>query len=63
MAEEVLLKVPEAAQLMRVSRAKAYGLVRSRQIPVTTITGSVRVPRERLLQWLDARTTNGDETA
>jgi excisionase family DNA binding protein len=63
MPEQVLLKVPEAAELMRVSRSKAYALVRMRAIPTTTIGHSIRVPRDRLLAWLEARTAPGDGTA
>ena len=60
MERPVLLRVAEAAALMAVSRTKAYELARSRAIPTVVVGRSIRVPRERLLAWLDDRTTGGE---
>lgn len=54
------LTIAEAAAVLRVSRSKAYALARSRTIPVVAIGHSIRVPRARLLAWLDARTDPGE---
>jgi excisionase family DNA binding protein len=54
------LTVTEAAAVLRVSRSKASALARSRTIPVVAISHSIRVPRARLLAWLDARTDPGE---
>jgi excisionase family DNA binding protein len=58
--EPQVLTVSEAATVMRVSRSKAYALARSRTIPVVAIGHSIRVPRARLLAWLEARTDPGE---
>jgi excisionase family DNA binding protein len=56
-----LITPGEAATLMRVSRSKAYQLARARTIPVVVIGHSIRIPRARLLAWLDARTDPGEQ--
>ena len=49
-----LLKVEEAAALLRISRAKAYEMAASGELPgVVRIGRSLRVSRRRLLAWLD----------
>ena len=55
-----LITPGEAAALMRVSRSKAYQLARSRTIPVVLIGHSIRIPRARLLDWIEARTCPGE---
>jgi excisionase family DNA binding protein len=55
-----LVTLAEAAALMRVSRSKAYALARSRTIPVVVIGHSIRIPRARLLAWIEARTDPGE---
>jgi excisionase family DNA binding protein len=54
------LTITEAASVLRVSRSQAYALARRRTIPVVMIGHSVRVPRARLVAWLDARTDPGE---
>ena len=55
--EPALLKPTEAAALLNVSRSKVYALSSSGRLPATRITGSVRVPREALAQFIAAATT------
>jgi excisionase family DNA binding protein len=54
--ESILLRGQEVADLLGVSRAKAYRLMQTRQIPVVTIGKSVRSPRESLLTFIRDRT-------
>jgi excisionase family DNA binding protein len=50
-----LVRVEEAAQLCRVSRARMYQLVGSGEIPSLTIGRARRVPIAELRRWLDSR--------
>ena len=53
----ILLRVPEAAQLLGLSRATLYALLAGdNQIPVVRIGRSVRIPLAGLQQWVDQRT-------
>ncbi len=56
--EPLLLRAVEVAQLMGCSRAQAYRLMQLGLIPTIRLPGgkSVRVPRERFLQWIEANT-------
>ena len=53
--EPLLLTIPEAARLLRVSRAQAYQLAARGDLPVVRIGRSVRVRADRLERWLDER--------
>ncbi|HLH70449.1 MAG TPA: helix-turn-helix domain-containing protein [Candidatus Dormibacteraeota bacterium] len=55
-----LLRVEEVAELLRVGRTKVYQLLARGELPVVRIGRSVRVPRRRLLAWIEAHTV-GDE--
>ncbi len=44
----MLLRVPEAANLLSISTSKAYAMIKSKELPSVTLGGSVRVPRELL---------------
>jgi excisionase family DNA binding protein len=44
-----LLTVAEAASLLRVSRATAYRLVATKELPAHKIGGSIRLSRDELL--------------
>ena len=52
-----LLTVEEVAQMLRLSRAKAYALTASGELPSVRLGRSVRVRRDRLEAWLDARSS------
>jgi excisionase family DNA binding protein len=52
-----LLTTVEAAEMLRVSRSKVYALISAGRIPSTRITGSVRIPRAALEQFVAAATT------
>jgi excisionase family DNA binding protein len=49
--------VEQAARVLGVSRAKAYQLVRTAQIPVVRVgVRSTRVPRAALAAWIERNT-------
>jgi excisionase family DNA binding protein len=54
--ESILLRGEEVADLLGVSRAKAYRLMQRREIPVVMFGKSVRCPRESLLGFIRQRT-------
>lgn len=56
MDENMLLTVPEAARLLRVSRAFAYELIARGELPVLRLGRRVLVPREALEQHIRAAT-------
>ena len=47
-----LITVPELAALLRVSRATAYALVASGEVPSVRVGGSLRIPRDALYRRL-----------
>jgi excisionase family DNA binding protein len=51
--EPELLRVSEAANLLGLSRTKVYEMTSRGEIPVIRIGTAVRVPRRKLLQWVD----------
>ncbi len=55
-SEPILLRGEEVAELLGVSRAKAYRLMQRREIPVVTFGKSVRCHRESLLTFLRQNT-------
>jgi excisionase family DNA binding protein len=60
-SESILLRGEEVAQLLGVSRAKAYRMMQRREIPVVTFGKAVRVPRESLLLQIRERTVGGGD--
>lgn len=54
--ESILLRGEEVADLLGVSRAKAYRLMQNREIPVVTFGKAVRSPRADLLALIRSRT-------
>jgi excisionase family DNA binding protein len=59
--EPELLRVTEAAKLLALSRTKVYEMAERGEIPVVRIGTAVRVPRRRLLEWIDAQTVGSSE--
>jgi excisionase family DNA binding protein len=49
----LLLRVPEVARLLGISRSAMYQLVASAQVPVVRIGRSIRVVRKGLEAWID----------
>lgn len=57
----LLLRVPEAAALLGISRSKAYELIAAGVLPSLHLGASVRVPRASLLDWIDRETRGGSD--
>jgi excisionase family DNA binding protein len=57
--EPELLRVTEAAQLLALSRTKVYEMAEREEIPVLRIGTAVRIPRRKLLEWIEAQTIGG----
>lgn len=61
--EKLLFKVPEAAEILSVSRSHMYGLIGAGKVPVIRLGASVRIPRawlekfvaEEVARWEKAR--------
>ena len=53
----MFLTVMDAANLLGISRASAYELVREDNFPkLRIVQGRTIIPRDRLLEWLDEQT-------
>lgn len=55
--ESELLRVAEASQLLSLSRTKVYEMAEKGEIPVVRIGTAVRIPRRKLLDWIDTHTS------
>lgn len=51
----VTLSVPEVAAVLGISRAGAYELVHSASFPKVKIGKRILVPKDKLIEWLDAQ--------
>ena len=49
------LKVLEVAEVLRISRSRAYELVAGGEMPAVKIGRSVRVSRKELDRWLEGQ--------
>ena len=52
----LMLSVPEVAEVLGISRAGAYELVRSDGFPALKIGSRIVVPKERFIEWVNAQT-------
>ena len=53
----LFLTVIDVANLLGISRASAYELVRQENFPkLKIVQGRTIIPRDRLLEWLDEQT-------
>lgn len=57
-AQPLLLRVEDAARMIGVGRTRMFELVWSNEIPSVRIGRSVRIPRERLLRWIDEHSSD-----
>lgn len=60
MADALLLRAGEVAELLGLSRSKVFELMATEVLPVVRIGRSVRVPRAELYEWLRQRTVGGN---
>ena len=49
------LTVPEVGEVLGISRAAAYELVRSKGFPSMKIGTRILVPKDKFLAWIDAQ--------
>lgn len=50
------LTAPEVGEVLGISRASAYELVRSKGFPSMRIGTRILVPKDKFLAWIDAQT-------
>ena len=50
------LSAPEVAEVLGISRAAAYALVRSRDFPSLQVGTRILVPKDKFIAWIDAQT-------
>ena len=55
----LMLSVPEVAGVLGISRAGAYALVKEKGFPALKIGSRVLVPRDKLIAWIDRKSTGG----
>lgn len=56
--EPELLRVAEASKLMSLSRTKVYEMAEKGEIPVIRIGTAIRIPRKKLMLWIEERTVS-----
>ena len=54
----LLLRGPEVAELLGISRALAYRWMQTGVLPTVRVSRSVRVPHDGLLRWIERNTNN-----
>ena len=54
------LSVPEVAAVLGISRAGAYEQVHSASFPKVKIGKRILVPKDKLIEWLDAQVEVAD---
>ncbi len=52
----LMLTVPEAGEVLEISRTGAYELVRSKGFPHMKIGTRILVPKDKFLAWIDQQT-------
>ncbi len=55
--QALLLRGVEVADALGISRALAYRWMQSGILPTVRVNGTVRVPRDLLLNWIKSNTT------
>ena len=50
------LSAPEVAEVLGISRAAAYELVRSRGFPSLKVGTRILVPKDKFIAWINAQT-------
>lgn len=51
----LMLSVPEIANVLGISRAGAYELVRSENFPAIRIGTRIVVPKDKFIKWIDTQ--------
>jgi excisionase family DNA binding protein len=55
MTDRLLLRIPEAAERLALSRAMLYELIARGELRVLHVGRAVRIPVDELQRWLDER--------
>ena len=56
----MFMTVMDVADLLGISRASAYELVKEKGFPkLSVVHGRIIIPRDRFFEWLDSRETSG----
>jgi excisionase family DNA binding protein len=58
-----LLSVAETARILRISRATAYRLVSTGELPAVRVGGQYRVDQDALNAYLDAGSNRNERTS
>lgn len=48
-----LITVPEMANMLKISRSKAYALVKEKGFPIIKIGKCIRISQKSVLSWLN----------
>ena len=56
-----VLTVKDVQQILRIGRSKAYFLIQSGRIPAIRIGNAIRIPKERLLEFMQHECYNDGE--
>ena len=59
---KLLLRVEEAAELLGLSRAKLYMMIGAGEVPVVRVGKCVRIPADRLREWVTLNTVEPEKT-
>ncbi len=59
--QQLLVKVPQAAAMLGISRTKLYELITRKEIPVLRLDRSVRISVETLQNWVRSQVSEGVE--
>ncbi|MBQ9838959.1 MAG: helix-turn-helix domain-containing protein [Oscillospiraceae bacterium] len=57
----LMLSVPEVAEVLGISRAGAYDLVRSAGFPHMKLGNRILVPKDKFIKWINDNTEGTDD--
>lgn len=57
----LMLSAPEVAEVLGISRAGAYDLVRSAGFPRMKLGNRILVPKDKFIKWIDDNTESTDD--
>ena len=57
----LMLSAPEVAEVLGISRAGAYDLVRSAGFPHLKLGNRILVPKDKFIKWIDDHTEGTDD--
>jgi excisionase family DNA binding protein len=50
-----LLTVPQAAEMMQISKSKAYTMAKNKELPVVFLGGNIRIPEKPFKDYLEQK--------